>query len=65
MRPVTRENMPVRVFRSFEEAEKADREFYRSLTPEQRLNILLQLIAQHGTPQRLERVFRIVKLEQS
>lgn len=57
--------MPVKIFRSFEEAEQADREFYRSLTGQQRLDILLQLIAQHGPPKRLERVFRIVKLEES
>ena len=55
--------MPVRVFRSFKEAEDADRAFYRSLTPEQRLDILLQLIAQHGPVTRLERVYKIVKLE--
>ncbi|HLG99691.1 MAG TPA: hypothetical protein VKX49_25510 [Bryobacteraceae bacterium] len=59
------DDMRVQVFRSFEEAEKADRDFYRSLTPEQRLDILLQLIAQHGSSKGLERVFRIVKLEES
>jgi hypothetical protein len=62
---VVRDNEPVRVFRSFEEAEDGDRDFYKSLTPEQRIDILLQLIAQPGPPQRLERVYRIVKLEQS
>jgi hypothetical protein len=61
---VTLPHEQVRVFRSFEEAEEADRAFYRSLTPEQRLDILLQLIAQHGPVQRLERVYKIVKLEQ-
>jgi hypothetical protein len=55
----------VRVFRSFQEAEDADRAFYRSLTPEQRLDILLQLITQHGPVKRLERVYKIVKLEDS
>lgn len=60
-----RDDTPVKIFRSFEEAEQADREFYRSLTGQQRLDILLQLIAQHGSPKRLERVFRIVKLEKS
>jgi hypothetical protein len=33
----------VRKFRSFQEAEEADREFYRSLTGEQRVDILLEL----------------------
>jgi len=62
---VQRDDTPVKIFRSFEEAEQADREFYRSLTGQQRLDILLQLIAQHEPPKRLERVFRIVKLEES
>jgi hypothetical protein len=61
---VTGEDKQVRVFRSFQEAEDADRAFYRSLTPEKRLDILLQLIAQHGPVKRLERVYKIVKLEQ-
>lgn len=56
-----------RVFNSFEEAEAADRAYYRDLTPLQRLNILLQLVARHavnedGTPNRLERVYRVTKL---
>ena len=53
----------VRTFRSFEEAEEADREFYRSLTPEQRMEILLELIERgtSGAPSRLERVYRVVK----
>jgi hypothetical protein len=33
----------VRKFRSFKEAEQADAEFYRSLTGEQRVDILLKL----------------------
>jgi hypothetical protein len=60
---VTDQDKQVRVFRSFQEDEDADRAFYRSLTPEQRLDILLQLIAQHG--ERLERVYKIVKFEYS
>lgn len=48
-------------FRSFEEAEKADCDFYRKLTPEERLKILLDLLP-HGSEQRLERVYRITKL---
>ena len=48
-------------FRDFSEAEKADREFYRKLSGEQRLDILLQLSKQE--PERpLERVYRIIRL---
>jgi hypothetical protein len=32
-------------FKTFAEAEKADREFYRKLTGDQRLQILLELLA--------------------
>ncbi len=56
-----------RKFHSFAEAEKADCEFYSSLTPQQRLEILFDLIAvqhPHATEQRLERVCRIVKLSE-
>jgi len=31
-------------FRSFEEAERADRDFYKKLTPQERLAILLELL---------------------
>ena len=61
---MTRQEEQVRVFNSFKDADDADRAFYRSLTPEQRLDILLQLIAQHGPVKRLERVYKIVKFEQ-
>ena len=33
----------VHIAKSFEEADRADREYYRSLTPLQRLEILLEL----------------------
>ena len=57
------------VFRSHEEADRATREYYRSLTPAQRLDILLELIARaradnHDAEQGLARVYRIVKLPQ-
>lgn len=48
-------------FRSFEEAEKADRDFYKKLTPQERLDILLELL-DHAPEQRLERVYRVTKL---
>lgn len=48
-------------FRSFEEAEEADREFYKHLSPQERVNILLQSI-NHAPEHRLERVYRVTKL---
>ena len=48
-------------FRSFAEAEKADRDFYNKLTGNERLQILVKLL-NHGPEQRLERVSRITKL---
>lgn len=56
-----------RIFRSFAEADKADFEYYQSLTPEQRLDILGELITlaqTNETEQRLERVCRIIKLQE-
>ena len=55
------------MFSSFEDAEAADDRFYADLTPEERLDILLDLIDQHRsalgeTASRLERVHRIVEL---
>lgn len=57
----------VRKFKTFAEAEAADREFYRSLTPDQRLEILLELVSQEDgdAPPRLERVYRITPLARS
>jgi len=51
----------VKKFRSFAEAEKADRNFYKKLTGNERLRILVELL-NHGPEQRLERVSRITKL---
>ena len=50
----------VRRFANFAEAEKADREFYKKLTGNERLQILVEL-SKHVPEQRLERVSRIVK----
>jgi hypothetical protein len=36
-------NRSIRVFRSFEAAEEADDRFYAQLTPEERLDLLLEL----------------------
>jgi hypothetical protein len=58
----------VHIARSFEEADRADREYYQSLTPLQRLETLLEPNRrwprdEYGPePERLERVYRIIKL---
>ena len=48
-------------FRSFAEAEKADRDFYKKLIGNERLRILVELL-NHGPEQRVERVSRITQL---
>ena len=59
----------IQQFDSHAAAEAADRDFYRSLTPEQRLEILFDLVAryreEHGCSDRLERVYRIVEFSRS
>jgi len=57
----------LRVFSSFREAEQADRAFYASLSPQERLEMLLDLVARQResmgeAAQRLERVYRVVEL---
>ena len=55
----------VRKFATFDEAEEADRAYYRALTPAERLSIMLDLIYPEGgdaAATRFERVYRIVKL---
>jgi uncharacterized protein YdeI (YjbR/CyaY-like superfamily) len=57
----------VRIFHSFAEADKAEVEYHRSLTPEQRLEILFDLVKSQQpdeAEQRLERVCRIIKLQE-
>lgn len=55
----------VRIFKNFEEAEKAERDYYLRLTPEERLDILETLRQRyqelHGDKQGFRRVFRVVK----
>ena len=55
----------VRKFDSFEAADKSDREYYRLLTPERRVEILLELVETYGNAsvKGFERVYRFVKLE--
>ena len=55
------------IARSFEEADARDREYYRSLTPEQRIAILIELndrmygITDDKPAPRLQRVFKIIR----
>ncbi len=54
-------------FRTFREAEEATREYYRRLSPSERLEILFQLrsLAQkegNAASERLARVYRIAEL---
>lgn len=62
--------LKVAKFGSFQEADRADKAYYLSLTPEQRLDIVAQLRAlaygpDDETAPRLARVYRIVKLPRS
>ncbi len=53
-------------YRTFQEAAKADLLFYRSLSGQQRLDLLLDLIQQGQSPHEatkgFKRVYRIIKL---
>ena len=58
----------VRIFNSHAEANAADREFYRRLTPQQRVDMLLELVAANleETGQadvEFKRVYRIVRFD--
>jgi hypothetical protein len=60
----------LRAFRSFEEAERTDEQYYGSLTPQERVDLLLDLIAKHRkslgeAAERFERGCRVVELSQS
>lgn len=57
----------VQVFSSLAEADRFEEECYASLTPSERVEILLDLIAQHRSAlgpaaDRFERVYRITQL---
>jgi hypothetical protein len=57
----------VRVFRSFHEADRADEEYYASLSAEERLDILLEIIERYRSSlgeaaDRFERVHCVVEL---
>lgn len=54
------------IFSSFEEAEKADREYWLSRTPEERVSHTLRLRRMnygHRAAERLQRVYRITTIE--
>jgi hypothetical protein len=57
----------VQIFHSFADAEKADKEYYQSLSPAELIRILLSLIAQgrdrkgDETTEGLKRVYRVIK----
>ena len=60
----------LRSFDSFEEADRADKLYYLSLTPEKRLRIMCELCAlrvrsQNDPNPRLARVYRIIERSQS
>ena len=60
----------LRVFSGFDAAKRADDEYYASLTPQERLDILLDIIAAYRestgeASERLERVYRVVELSRS
>jgi hypothetical protein len=58
----------LRIFASFEEADEADARGDAAISPEERLNTLIELReSRHpdAAEQRLARVFRIVELERS
>ena len=57
----------LRIFSNFREAEDADRAFYASLSSQERLDLLLDLVAGQRESMgeaaaRLERVYRVVEL---
>jgi hypothetical protein len=56
----------VRKFSNFAEAEAAERAYWRSLTPEERMEIFAELQRRHqgDPPPPLERVYRIIPLSE-
>jgi hypothetical protein len=57
----------IAVFSDFEEAEAAEHRYYANMTPQERIDLQLELIwrwrqANHETDERLARVYRVVEL---
>lgn len=64
---VARVDRVVQVFRSFEDADRADDQFYAELTPQERLDMLLELVERHRSALgeaagRFERVHCVTEL---
>ena len=60
----------IQVFRSFEDADEADEAYYAGLTSQERLDLLLDIIAAYReslgeAAERLERVCRVIELQRS
>jgi hypothetical protein len=58
-----------RIFRNFEDAEKADLEAMAALTPQERVDLLLELVARYReslgeAAERFERVHRVIELSE-
>ena len=58
------------VFQSPEEADRTEDEYYKNLSPNERVDLLLQLVNQYqtafdGSSKGFERVFRVTTLEES
>jgi len=58
-----RSHWPVQVVSSFEEADEVDFNFYEALTPQERLDIMTELVGrlQHGANIGLDRIHRVPK----
>ncbi len=57
-------------FDSLQSADRAEDDYYRNLSPDERVDLLLELVEQYraafdGTAEGFERVFRLTSLEQS
>ena len=60
-----RSHWPIQVVSSFEQADEVDFAFYESLTAQQRLDMMVELVGllQHGATTGLERIHRVPKGE--
>ena len=60
---VRKDRSDARVFKTAAEAEEADREMYRSMTPQQRLDLALELYHRHYGDRigRLARVYKVIE----
>jgi hypothetical protein len=60
-----RSHWPIQVVSSFEQADEVDFAFYESLTPQQPLDIMVELVGrlQHGANTGLDRIHRVPRGE--